>query len=572
MSIANVSIRIGADTAGAVREIQNVNKALGEQMTTGQKASASLKKAALPAAAAFGVVAGVIGGATQAASEDADAQLKLAGALERTTGATKEQVAQSEDFISNLSQQVAIADDELRPALAKLAAASGSVEKGQRDLAVAADIAAQAGVPLAKAAQAVANAERGRTGALEKLVPSIKETTLATKDANAIIGEAAKLTKGAGAEAAGTYAGQQKAIQIATAEATEELGSAFLPIQKEVMTIVARATRVLTEHVDLLRILLVVVGAVAGAVLVANAATKAWQAAQTIANAATKVWAASQWLLNAALNANPISLVVIAIAALTAGIILAYKNSDTFRGIVDRLFDVIVSGIKVAITPYRVALEALEDVLRAFIPWLRDTATVVWRTFGTIIDTAGDVLRALTGWITNTGKIVWTTFADAIAGVGAAIRAGVEWLRDNALVVWGRFRDALDMAKQRAGELAGVIQARVQPILEAYLAVLRKIVGFVKSLVEWIAKIDWPDPPDWLKKAGGLLGKIPGSPFAAPPAPAVAGRRGGAAPRASSSSTGLTVQVFGSLIDPEGAARALRRVLEDHDRRQGRIA
>jgi len=50
---------------------------------------------------------------------------------------------------------------------------------------------------------------------------------------------------------------------------------------------------------------------------------------------ASGLWTAAQWALNIALDANPIGLIIIAIAAFVAGIILAYKHSETFRNIVD---------------------------------------------------------------------------------------------------------------------------------------------------------------------------------------------------------------------------------------------
>lgn len=62
--------------------------------------------------------------------------------------------------------------------------------------------------------------------------------------------------------------------------------------------------------------------------------TLATAAAQKIAAVGAKVWAAGQWLLNAALSANPIGLVVLAIAALVGVFILAWKHSETFRKIV----------------------------------------------------------------------------------------------------------------------------------------------------------------------------------------------------------------------------------------------
>lgn len=56
-------------------------------------------------------------------------------------------------------------------------------------------------------------------------------------------------------------------------------------------------------------------------------------------SAATKAWTAVQWLLNAAMSANPIGLVILAIAGLVAGFVLAWKHSETFRNIVTGAFN-----------------------------------------------------------------------------------------------------------------------------------------------------------------------------------------------------------------------------------------
>lgn len=56
-----------------------------------------------------------------------------------------------------------------------------------------------------------------------------------------------------------------------------------------------------------------------------------------------KVAAAGQWLLNAAMDANPIGIAVIAIAALTAGLVLAYKHIKPFRQWVNKTFKSVVN-------------------------------------------------------------------------------------------------------------------------------------------------------------------------------------------------------------------------------------
>ncbi|MCG0783202.1 NlpC/P60 family protein [Lactiplantibacillus plantarum] len=56
-----------------------------------------------------------------------------------------------------------------------------------------------------------------------------------------------------------------------------------------------------------------------------------------------KIATAAQWLFNAAMNANPIGIAVIAIAALTAGLVLAYKHIKPFREWVNKAFKSVVN-------------------------------------------------------------------------------------------------------------------------------------------------------------------------------------------------------------------------------------
>jgi hypothetical protein len=70
----------------------------------------------------------------------------------------------------------------------------------------------------------------------------------------------------------------------------------------------------------------------------AKVAGAAYAVQQKAVAVATKAWTAGQWLLNAAMTANPIGLVVLAIVALIAIIVIAWKRSATFRAIVTGAF------------------------------------------------------------------------------------------------------------------------------------------------------------------------------------------------------------------------------------------
>lgn len=119
--------------------------------------------------------------------------------------------------------------------------------------------------------------------------------------------------------------------------------------------------------------------------------------------------------LNAVMSANPIALVVLAIAALIAGIVLAYKNSETFRNIVQAAWE----GIKVAA---EAAWNFLKDVvwpgLKAAFSAIGDAAMWLWQN---AIQPAWEGIRSAfsTGWgyvetIFNVWKAAWE-----VAGAGA---------------------------------------------------------------------------------------------------------------------------------------------------------
>ena len=363
----NILIRVGADAGQAIRELRSVNKPLSDVQSRGERMSAGVQRAAVPAAAAL-VALGYAGmKAAKAAAEDESAQTKLAGALERTAGATKTQIAGAESYITALSTSVGVADDELRPALAQLASATGDVETAQSRLKLALDISAQSGKPLATVTKALAGAEDGRTASLGKLVPGMDQAILKSKDMSAITGELNEKVGGAAAEAAGTAEGQYRVLQVRLGELQEGLGAALLPAIGLLVTALGKATAFATEHQTAAKILIGTFAALAGVIIAANVALKLHAAATTIATvakkaaaAASKAWAFAQVLLNIALSANPIGLIVIAIAALVAGIVIAWRKSDAFRNAIKDLWQLF------KLTPLGFVISLADDLVRSF--------------------------------------------------------------------------------------------------------------------------------------------------------------------------------------------------------------
>lgn len=97
------------------------------------------------------------------------------------------------------------------------------------------------------------------------------------------------------------------------------------------------------HHRVLVQSLLVAVGTYVGIMKLAAVATGAW-------GLATKLMAVAQAALNVVLDANPIGIVVVGLAALAAGLVYAWKHSETFRDIVKEAFRVVSDFILTVIS------------------------------------------------------------------------------------------------------------------------------------------------------------------------------------------------------------------------------
>ena len=183
------------------------------------------------ASAAFAVKVGV--DAVKAAIEDQKSQVLLANSLKNTVGATDSAISSVEDYITKQQKLFSVADDQLRPSLAALAAATGSITEAQKLQSVALDIAANKQIDLVTASKLLAKAHGGNIGALKKLYPEISANTVKSKDFAGALEVVAKASGGAAAAAANTLAGRLEGLKLAYGEVLETLGYALLPIITE---------------------------------------------------------------------------------------------------------------------------------------------------------------------------------------------------------------------------------------------------------------------------------------------------------------------------------------------------
>ena len=319
----------------AIREFKKLE-------TAGEKAQFAIKKAAVPAAAAIAGLGIVAVDAVKAFMEDDKAAQLLATSLRNTTGATDDQIASVEKFITQTSIAAAVADDELRPAFDKLVRGTGDVTKAQDLMNLALDISAGTGKDLGAVSDALSKAFNGQLGPLKKLDPalaSLIENGATTDEVFAALGDT---FEGAASTSANTASGKMKSFSIQMGEFKESIGAAVFPIVNKLLPAFKSVADFVTKNTTLVVTLGAVIGGLAIAVIAVNAATTAWAAT-------TKAFAAIQAVFNAIMLANPMFLIGAAIVAVIAVLVALQVKFDIFGKAVDLIstgFDKLWGAIK----------------------------------------------------------------------------------------------------------------------------------------------------------------------------------------------------------------------------------
>jgi hypothetical protein len=191
---------------------------------------------------------------------------------------------------------------------------------------------------------------------------------------------------GAATTKANTAQGQFQRLQLSLAETKETIGAALLPIIEKVLPVLTRFGNWASENTGVFLIIAGVIGGIAAAILLINGAMAVWTALTT---AATTV----QTAFNAVLAMNPVTLIVIAVVALIAGLILAYKKFESFRNVVDTIGRALKTGFLVAVDAVKLAVEGLAGVFKT----LFNGIAKLWN------NTVGKLSFKVPGWVPGLG-------------------------------------------------------------------------------------------------------------------------------------------------------------------------
>lgn len=566
---ATLAIKIIADATKAAKGLQGAGSEVSKFDQRMQKANR-------------GALA-VVGGLTAvgvAAFKEANQLQQASGAVDSVFGKQAKAVHQlarsaADSFglsRSEYSQTAAVFGAQLK----NMGVSAGKlVPTTDKLIGLGSDLAATFGGSTSDAVAAIGSLMRGEADPIERYGVGIKQVdvnarlaaqgqdkltgaakkTAETEARLALLMEQTTAAQGQRAREANTAASRQEVAMAKLKNAGAALGTMLLPVVASIAEKFAGLAGFVEKNSTAFQTGAVVVGGFAAAILVTNAAVNAYRATMVAVTAAkalytavtkggivatkaqavaSKAAAAAQWVLNAAMSANPIGLVIAAIALLVAGFILAYKKSETFRNIV----------------------KAVMKAARDAIGWV---VTKVKELHGWFVSKVPGALNTMK----RVASAVFTALTAQPRLVISVVKNLYQWFVEHVPAAMRSMRD-------RGAKLIG-----------ALVAPIRNVRDWIQSLIDKIRNISWPQPPEWMRKIGSGLGNLFGSyygpgggatsayapaVFAAPGELKAAMGGGSVVRRLGGGSSGPTVQiVVQGAVDPISTARQIRRILDRAD-------
>lgn len=388
------------------KDAEGLKKAMAGVITEGQQLKgnvinfAALATGIDAAQRSFGQLQGAMQELADAYAVQETAERKLETIMRQRMGASEDDIQSIKDLAS-AQQEIGVIGDEVqlsgaqqvatflkeRDSLAALMPAMNNLLAQQKGLTATTGDAVQIGNLMGKAMM-------GQVDALKRVGITFTEAEgnvmkYGTEQERAAM-LAQIITNNVGemnAELANTESGKQQQLVNTLGDMKEELGALVngaLPF----VTIAAESTQALASITTLItgvRALSTTIYASAKAFAVSTAAfiknkaaTLATAAAQGVVKAATLAWTGVQKVLNIVLTANPIGLVIAAIGALVTAVIYAYNNCESFRKIVDKVWE--------AVKPLATAI--MNGLAKAF-EWLVEKCKEAWEWLKNILGLGG---------------------------------------------------------------------------------------------------------------------------------------------------------------------------------------
>lgn len=387
--IGQAYVKVGADTKGFEKDLDPAHRGVNNL-------GASVKKLALGIGAAFAARAAVdfAQDSVKAFVEAEAASLKLQDAFSKFPALAGANVKEFEKLNSALAKKTRFDDDATAAAQANLAQFGVTGDQLKALTPLVQDFAARTGKDLPSAADAIGKALLGQGRALKEVGIDFQDTgNFAGNLEQVMVGLRTQVGGFAEKEGA-SAAGKAEILKNQMGELKERLGGALIPVLQGLGEVLLKVVTFFTELEGPTLRIVQVAGVLIG-VLTA---------------------------LNFVLAANPIGIVVIAIAALAAGLVMAYKKSETFREVVQFAFQAVKNQIQLVVNVFDAVWQAIKKVIEfvgKLIDKFRNFKLPDWATPGSPSPFEESLTRTL-GLLKQLGAVSAPVLAGGAAGGGRA--------------------------------------------------------------------------------------------------------------------------------------------------------
>jgi hypothetical protein len=133
-------------------------------------------------------------------------------------------------------------------------------------------------------------------------------------------------------------ANAQRILAAQVEDSKTKIGQGLLPVYQQMLKLLVPLTEWTSKNASALGSMILVVGGLAAGIIALNYTVKAINGTFEAFNNIMKLATAAQALFNVVMGLNPAALVVIAIVALGAAFVAAYKNIEPFRDLIDSIW------------------------------------------------------------------------------------------------------------------------------------------------------------------------------------------------------------------------------------------
>ena len=316
------------DAQLVVEVIAKVDQAVAglSKVASGSSGFDKVKAAALGVGA---VATAELGLATKAAM-DHQTQVAALQTTYRNVGLSVGDAAKGLEEVEATTRRTGQSTEDATDAYNKLVLSTKSAETATSDLKVAEDLAAFSHTSVADASETLIKAQEGQTRGLKALGIATTDGRGKALSYAQVMDNVTQAVHGQADAYGQTAAGSMARFHEGIEQTQASIGEALLPALQVVTGWLAQLANWMQQNHAVMAVVVPVVAGLAAVIVTVTTAIRIWTAVQTV--------------LDAVLAANPIGLVVLAIAALIGGIVLAYQHVKWFHDAVQGLWSVLTTA------------------------------------------------------------------------------------------------------------------------------------------------------------------------------------------------------------------------------------